>query len=239
MESVDTFVGILWALQIHRKSAPLVSLINAPPFSWTKLEFLVEATDTNSILEIQAENDPGYFALDDIYVTPIPAPRLQAYFQTVNSCNLSWPTAPGVAYQVQYATNLIQPNWTDLVSPFVASGSVFSAVDTNLLGSSQRFYRLVLPWCLRPLRHAGAAYSNTAVPRSRYGAKINMDDTLVFQNTLRNYPSNGPFVPLWFCSAHLTYSGLSNVYGYSDDHSTDHALRHFLAQPAGEKPEPA
>src|SRR5262249_22261423 len=40
------------------------SMVNPPAFSWTKLQSFVTATDTNSTLEIHAENDPGYFGLD-------------------------------------------------------------------------------------------------------------------------------------------------------------------------------
>jgi hypothetical protein len=50
----------------------LFTTINPPAFGWTNLEFLVMATDTNTTLEIRAENVPGYFGLDEISVTPVP-----------------------------------------------------------------------------------------------------------------------------------------------------------------------
>jgi hypothetical protein len=123
----------------------LFSMVNPPAFSWTKFQFLVMGTDTNATLELQAENDPSYFGLDDVYVTPIPPPTLQPGAISTNGFQLSWLTSPGVAYQVQYKTNLIQPNWNDLIPAFVATGNSFSLVDTNSVGSSERFYRLVLP----------------------------------------------------------------------------------------------
>lgn len=64
---------------------------------------------------------------------------------STNGFHLSWPTAPGVTYQVEYTTNLFQPNRIDLIPPFVASSETFSIVDTNSSSSSQQYYRLALP----------------------------------------------------------------------------------------------
>jgi hypothetical protein len=123
----------------------IFKMVNPPAFSWINPKFLVMATETNSTLEIQAENDRGYFGLDDVFLTPIPPLGFQTTTVASNGFQLSWPTAPGVAYEVQYTTNLLQPNWTDLVSPFAATGNSSSVVDTNSGGSMQRFYRLLLP----------------------------------------------------------------------------------------------
>ena len=124
----------------------LVSIVSPPAFSWTKLEFFVMAEATNVALQIQAENGPNYFGLDDISVTPVPPPVLQGSAISANSVQLSWLTAPGVTYQLKYKNDLLQMNWSNLQSAFVATSSSSSLLDTNLSGgSSPRFYRLILP----------------------------------------------------------------------------------------------
>jgi hypothetical protein len=47
--------------------------------------------------------------LDDISVTPIPAVGFQSPIEESNSFNLTWITASGLTYQVEYTTNLSQP----------------------------------------------------------------------------------------------------------------------------------
>jgi hypothetical protein len=54
----------------------------------------------------------------------------------------TWPTAPGISYQVQYTTNLSSFNWMNLGAPITASNTMTSA--SNDLGPDpQRFYRIV------------------------------------------------------------------------------------------------
>lgn len=123
----------------------LLGFTNPPAFSWSKYEFLVMGSGTNITLQILAENDPGYFGLDDITLTPIPLPTLQSPGISTNGCQLSWLTASGVTYQVQYKTNLLQPGWNELIPAFVATDTNSTTLDTNSVSSSKRFYRLVIP----------------------------------------------------------------------------------------------
>jgi trimeric autotransporter adhesin len=123
----------------------LFSIVNPPAFSWTNLQFLVIATGTNTILQIQAESDPNYFGLDDISVTPIPLPIFQTSAVSANSFQLSWFTAPGLVYQVQYKTNLLETNWINLTACVAETNYSSTVMDTNPVSSSlQRFYRLVV-----------------------------------------------------------------------------------------------
>ena len=49
----------------------------------------------------------------------------------------------GLAYQIQYKTNLTSANWINLGSPTNATGGTMSASD--VIGSgSKRFYRIAL-----------------------------------------------------------------------------------------------
>jgi hypothetical protein len=55
----------------------------------------------------------------------------------------TWNSVSNVAYQLQYATNLVAPDWMDLGSPVTATNSSTSTTDT--IGSdTQRFYRVRL-----------------------------------------------------------------------------------------------
>jgi hypothetical protein len=120
-----------------------VNLLNPPVFAWTNLQFIVRATGTNCTLDFEAENDPGYFGLDDISLTPIPSPEFTLVAPSGKELELSWITSPGLVYHVQYKTNLLQAAWQNLNPAFTATTYGGSWVDTNAFGSRpSRFYRL-------------------------------------------------------------------------------------------------
>ena len=125
-------------------NSTLVGITNPPAFGWTNLQFLVTATGTNTILRFSAANPPNYFGLDDVSVVPIPQPGFQTVTASAGGLQLSWFTATGLAYQVQYQTNLLQNQWSNLTAPFIATGFNWSFTDTNVAGAQQRFYRLVV-----------------------------------------------------------------------------------------------
>jgi len=52
-------------------------------------------------------------------------------------------TTVGVAYQVQYVTNLLQTNWINLGQPFAATNSATTFTNTGAV-DPQRFYRVVV-----------------------------------------------------------------------------------------------
>jgi hypothetical protein len=121
----------------------IYNLLNPPVFTWTNLTFIVNATDTNSVLQFAAENDLDYFGLDDVGVTPIPAIAFQSMLRATNTYKFTWGAATGLVYQVQYKTNLLQTNWINLGKAVTAATNTLTATDTNvLLLSPQRFYRL-------------------------------------------------------------------------------------------------
>ena len=55
-----------------------------------------------------------------------------------NGFSLSWSTAGGLTYQVQYKTNLLQADWIDLGTPTVATGSSLTISDANSIKTSSR-----------------------------------------------------------------------------------------------------
>lgn len=124
---------------------PLFSLAQPPAFSWTNLQFLVTAGDAPATLQIQAQNAPAYFGLDDVSVTPIPSPSLQSWAVSRAGVQLSWFTTAGLAYQVQYKADLAQTHWTDLFPPFVATNGTATVIDPFSPNSvPARFYRVVV-----------------------------------------------------------------------------------------------
>jgi len=112
--------------------------------AWTNLNFVVTAAGTNTTLQFAARNDPAYFGLDDVSVTPIPSPAFRTTVKTTNTFHLTWNTVCGLVYQVQYKTNLLQTNWINLGQVVTATTNTLTATDTNVITSPQRFYRLVL-----------------------------------------------------------------------------------------------
>jgi hypothetical protein len=123
----------------------LFSILDPPAFAWTNLQFLVSSAGNSATLQIIAENDPSYFGLDDVSLTPVPTPSFKALKSTQNNFTLTWVTTTNLVYQIQYATNLPATEWFNLTPSFVATNFSTTIVDTNALaGSTQRYYRLVV-----------------------------------------------------------------------------------------------
>lgn len=122
----------------------LVNITNPPAFDWTNFQFLVSATDTNTVLQFAAENDPNYFGFDDVSVTPVPPVAFGNLTPTNGNLLLAWNSLAGLNYQIQYTTDLTQTNW-QVLATLTAATNVSTFLETNLSGPDpQRFYRLVL-----------------------------------------------------------------------------------------------
>ena len=116
------------------------SLLNPGVLAWTNLNLMVTAAGTNTTLQFSLRNDPAYFGLDDISVTPIPLPTFTGFIKTNNAFMLNWNSLAGVAYQIQYKTNLLQTNWINLATNTATANSIRF---TNLMGADpRRFYRV-------------------------------------------------------------------------------------------------
>jgi hypothetical protein len=121
----------------------LVNWASPPGFSWTNLQFLVRAAGTNSGITIEAENSANYFGLDDIRITPVPAPEFAAVSPSGQNVRLSWLACTGLVYQVQYKTNLLQANWLGLNSASAATNFSGTMLDPSVsVSAASRFYRL-------------------------------------------------------------------------------------------------
>jgi hypothetical protein len=116
---------------------------NMGVFSYTNMQFIAAAANTGTILEFGAQNNRDYFGLDDVSVTPLPAPAFQSAARAAGSISLTWAAVSGASYQLQYTTNLSAANWINLGSPVTAGNGVITASD-NQPTDPQRFYRVVL-----------------------------------------------------------------------------------------------
>jgi hypothetical protein len=86
------------------------------------------------------QSDPGIAS--NPFTPTLPFPGLKAPSVLDGSIQLAWTSAIGVAYQVQYSTNLAQTNWINLGSSITATTN--STTTKDLIGSnSLRFYRVV------------------------------------------------------------------------------------------------
>ena len=110
---------------------------------WTNLQFVVTATASSSVLQFGFRNDPWHFGLDDVSLWPWPivTPSFQSITQSTNTVWLGWTALPGLPYQMQYKTNLLQPNWINLGSIVTATNATMTIPD--VIGPDpQRFYRI-------------------------------------------------------------------------------------------------
>lgn len=138
--------GSLQIFTVNWNGTPLYGVTNPPAFSWTNFQYIVTATGSDT-LQFGAENDPAYFGLDDVSVTPFPRPVFRTSAKTEDGFQLSWITSTGVVYQVQYKTNLLQTNWINLNNSFATTNYSTTILDTNANSASpDRFYRfMILP----------------------------------------------------------------------------------------------
>ncbi len=117
--------------------------------TWTRHQFNVTATGTATPIEFCFQDVPAYLALDGVSViestnAATAATAITGLTATVGTgVQLNWNAVSGDLYQVQYKTNLSQPDWIDLGNPVTASGAACSLTDsTGLQAAPQRFYRI-------------------------------------------------------------------------------------------------
>jgi hypothetical protein len=67
-------------------------------------------------------------------------PTIQAASAITGAITIIWSAFPGLAYQLQYKTDLLQTDWSDLGSSITATNT--SVTETDVTTDSQRFYRV-------------------------------------------------------------------------------------------------
>jgi hypothetical protein len=117
--------------------------VNMGAFAWSNMQFIVQASTSTTTLRFGFRNDNDVFTLDNVSVTAVPAPAIQALALVGGSFQLSWTALPGALYQVQYLTDLAQANWINLGGAITATSNPMTAPVTIEPGPP-RFYRVVL-----------------------------------------------------------------------------------------------
>jgi len=120
----------------------IYNLLNPPAFDWSNVVFYVTATSTNTTLQFGGRSDPNLFGLDDVTLISIPPPNPRISKASANAVSLTWNSLTGLVYQVQYSTNLLSTNWSNLATNTATSPTLSL---TNTIGPSPwRFYRVLL-----------------------------------------------------------------------------------------------
>jgi Carboxypeptidase regulatory-like domain len=100
------------------------------------------STNSTGIYDVVLSNISGAISSAPATVTVLNVPLFEFPILTTDGqLTLSWIAPTGNKYQLQYTTNLSQPNWVSLGDIFTATNTVVST--TTTLGSDQqRFYRV-------------------------------------------------------------------------------------------------
>ena len=133
----------LFTVYWNGTSIPNLCLTNVPPFGWTYYQASnLKATGSSTTVQFGAiQNDPSFFDLDDVTVGADPVPAVKMLSTGKNGMAVNWNAMPTRVYQVQYTTNLMNPNWINWGSPVTAADFTLSV--TNLTGPQPSgFYRV-------------------------------------------------------------------------------------------------
>ena len=129
--------------QVQWNGVTIFDQLNITTTAWTNLQLLVTAAGSITPLQFGFQNDPDYFGLDDIAVTPLAPVAFKSTVRSAGNFQLTWGASTGVVYQVEYKTNILQPNWINLGGATLAKTNTLTVTDTNAFKSSpQRYYRL-------------------------------------------------------------------------------------------------
>jgi len=130
--------------QVQWNGTTLFDQHNITTAGWTNLQFVVSATSASSVLQLGFQDDPDFLGLDDISLKATTTTAVKAKAGRNTDFQLVGSTRPNAVYQVQYKTNLSQPDWINFGTPVTASAGSLMLTHTNALQTSpQRFYRLL------------------------------------------------------------------------------------------------
>jgi len=129
---------------VQWEGATIYDGVDLPFSKWTNLKFYVTATNSGSLLQFGFQDDLYYLGLDDISVKSVETPKIQAVTRTPVSFDITFSASTRAFYQLQYKTNLTQPDWIDVGSRILAETNSLKFTDTNIVNYSQKFYRLIL-----------------------------------------------------------------------------------------------
>jgi subtilase family serine protease len=83
--------------------------------------------------------------LNALTASTVPSISASALDKNTGTFSFVWPSSIGLTYQIQYKTNLVQANWSNLGASISGTGLSINFSDTNVAASvPQRFYRLII-----------------------------------------------------------------------------------------------
>jgi uncharacterized repeat protein (TIGR03803 family) len=127
------------------QATPAGALTNLLSFTSDDWPFggLVQASDGNLY---GMTRHGGTYGHGRVFRLAVPmAPVFRPMTQTGSTVALTWSAVAGQRYQVQYATDLGQPNWINLGSPLTATNGTATAFDTVGLDLQRLYHVLLLP----------------------------------------------------------------------------------------------
>jgi subtilase family serine protease len=134
--------------QVSWGGTVLFDQTNMGTFTWTNLQFVLpQATATNTPLVFAVRNDSAGFGLDDVGLEAVPLPSFQTAFPAIagetNLIAFKWSGQTGLAYQLQYATDLNLGNWSNTGVIVTATNPIVS-FSVPQPADPQGFFRLTL-----------------------------------------------------------------------------------------------
>jgi subtilase family serine protease len=123
-------------------NSTLYAQTNLGAFGWTNLQFVAPATTKSTTLEFDFNNVPGAFGLDDVTVEPVPAPVFQSAALTGGTIKLTWSSVSSISYQIQSASSLSNPTWTNVATVTAAGNLASTSVPVG--SAPMQFYRVML-----------------------------------------------------------------------------------------------
>lgn len=110
--------------------------------AWRNLGGVINASSTTASASDDIGPDPQRY-YRAVEVGTLPPPIVHSVTQANGQILISWNSAPGQSYQVQYSPDLNYPYWYNLGPAITAVGSITSTSDA-IGPDPQRFYRVVL-----------------------------------------------------------------------------------------------
>jgi hypothetical protein len=116
--------------------------------TWTPVANQVPSTNTfttvvtdNGIPALSATN--SFLVFVNASQVPPPPVLIQSITVSNRAATITWSTALGYTYRLQYKDDLANSNWVDVPPDVPASGSTATATN-DITGANQRFYRVLL-----------------------------------------------------------------------------------------------
>lgn len=125
------------------ESAPPGATINATNGLFSYAPSPTARITTNVIRVIVADALSPDRSTTNLFSVVTTSLAFESHRKTATGMELTWMAAPGQTYQVQYKDQLSDPSWNDLPGDIVVLEGTAATMDTNVLATAERFYRIV------------------------------------------------------------------------------------------------